>query len=666
MINIKHPQARGKPPPSGSNVVQDAGFKLKQIDKDTIQAEKADCNQNFVDSTSCSFEQLCNMINDLEKNIVDEFPDVDHRLQLEAEKDDSDEKRVANGTTYDDIMSFLTKLEEDGSVDQTKADVPEVNATMLREVLGDPQPLTCLSYDGLETPNANAGVPYAFEEDLATARLQLEEKNATISLLKEQLRSERKLACEKLDGQRRSSATKLQQQEEKYKGIVKRHQKFIEQLISEKSDLTEKCNTLAQRIKEIEAKTHRDLKAAADRHAVELQKAKERYAAAEKIKRERWIEARTTKIKEMTVKGLEAELRNVMNQHAEEIQKLKNAHAKELRDLELQTICRSNQQLEHLRSELTATYEKTLSNEKSILWTRYKEQLEEQENRFKLQRTKLLEELQLEKEKFSDERAKCEVEKEAALQRMQLRHQQETKAVEERLSNEKQILQESLKTEWQAWLADYKRQQNLRIEQTESKIRDECNKERDRQIELAIERLEKDSRNAKLTLQHNFDSKLRCLRDKYETNLQTAIDGERLCKDKLTLTKDKLDKVEIQLQQAESKIEQYVFELNAANEVIKQLNVEKDHAKKLARQEIEGEKRELEEKIASLYQEITRIGANRDASMAQLHSRIKLIMTQKVLTIKNLTKELNDAKLRCEHLEKLLDQQRREYILKSV
>lgn len=63
--------------------------------------------------------------------------------------------------------------------------------------------------------------------------------------------------------------------------------------------------------------------------------------------------------------------------------------------------------------------------------------------------------------------------------------------------------------EWEAWLADYKRQQTLRIERLGDKIRDKCNKERDRQIELAIERLEQDSRDAKLTLQQNFDCKLR-------------------------------------------------------------------------------------------------------------------------------------------------------------
>lgn len=138
---------------------------------------------------------------------------------------------------------------------------------------------------------------HAFKEDLITAQLQLEEKEATISLLKEQLKTERKLACEKLESQKKNSNSKLQQQEEKYKGIVKRHQKFIEQLIQEKTDLTEKCNSLVQKVKEIEIKMQRDLKAAADRHVVELQRAKDHLAAAEKIKRERWIEARTTKIK---------------------------------------------------------------------------------------------------------------------------------------------------------------------------------------------------------------------------------------------------------------------------------------------------------------------------------------------------------------------------------
>ncbi|XP_048269426.1 centrosomal protein of 131 kDa isoform X3 [Bombus terrestris] len=555
-----------------------------------------------------------------------------------------------------------------GSLDDTKINIPEIDATTIfGEIFGNLQPLTnktVVNYDSIVSAPSDSH--YAFKEDLATAQLQLEEKNATISLLKEQLKTERRLACDRLESQRKSSASKLQQQDEKYKGIVKRHQKFIEQLISEKTDLTEKCNSLAQRVKEIEIKMQRDLKAATERHTVELQRAKEHFAAAEKIKRERWIEARTTKIKEMTVKGLEPELRNMTEQHAEEIQKLRNIHMKELQDTELRIIRHSNQQLEQLRLELIASHERMLANEKNILWTRYQEQLEEQESQFKGQQTKLFQELQRDRENFTKEQAKREAEMQASLQKNHSQYQSEVETLKQQHSNEKKTLEETLKAEWEAWLVNYKREQNLRIEQAESKIKEGCNKERDRQIELAIERLEKDFRNERSTLERNVDCKLRSLRDKYEMDLQTAIDNEQLHKTKLMQTKDKLEKTDVQLQHAENKLQEYVSELSNANEVIKRLSMERDNSKKLARQEIEGEKRELEEKIASLYHEITRINANRDTSMTQLHSRIKLIMTQKALTIKNLTKERDDVKLKCQHLEKLLDQQRREYILKTL
>lgn len=73
---------------------------------------------------------------------------------------------------------------------------------------------------------------------------------------------------------------------------------------------------------------------------------------------------------EMTVKGLEPELRNMVEQHQLEIQEIRRAHMKELQDTELRVIRRSNQQLEQLRLELTDSNEKVLASEKNILWTR--------------------------------------------------------------------------------------------------------------------------------------------------------------------------------------------------------------------------------------------------------------------------------------------------------
>jgi 5-azacytidine-induced protein 1 len=136
-----------------------------------------------------------------------------------------------------------------------------------------------------------------YRDDLETARLQIEEKNATIECLKDQLKSERKAACDKMISQKRCHSAKMKELGNKYKTIVIRHQKFIEQLIAEKTDLTQKCDFLARQIKEMEQKIQRDLKVITERHAVELQRVKDNIMASEKIRRERWLEMKTSKIK---------------------------------------------------------------------------------------------------------------------------------------------------------------------------------------------------------------------------------------------------------------------------------------------------------------------------------------------------------------------------------
>ena len=149
-------------------------------------------------------------------------------------------------------------------------------------------------------------------DDLETAKLQIEERNATIECLKEHLKSERKAACDKMASQKRHHIIKMKELENKYRTIVKRHQKFIEQLLAEKTDLTQKCDSLAQQIKEMEQKIQRDLKVITERHAVELQRAKEHIAASEKIRREKWLEVKTSKIKVIIINSCQLLLANII------------------------------------------------------------------------------------------------------------------------------------------------------------------------------------------------------------------------------------------------------------------------------------------------------------------------------------------------------------------
>ncbi|XP_011697449.1 PREDICTED: LOW QUALITY PROTEIN: centrosomal protein of 131 kDa-like [Wasmannia auropunctata] len=636
-----------------------------------LREKKRDFNQNLIEPPR-SFEQLCNMINKLEKDSSIEITEcnrmdllaVDVKYdanlepamckylgQIEPEKDVSTDKCESVVTTYEDIMSFLGTLENE---DTPANDITANNATTVISSCQNPSRYDVQNFGSIQ------------RDDLETARLQIEERNATIECLKNQLKSERKAACDKMASQKRHHAIKAKELENKYRTIVKRHQKFIEQLLAEKTDLTQKCDSLARQIKEMEQKIQRDLKVITERHAVELQRAKENIAASEKIRRERWLEMKTSKIKEMTVKGLEPELHNMMEQHQQEIQELRRTHIKDLQDMELRAMRRSNQQLEQLRIELTDSHEKILAKEKDILVARYKEKLEEQEAHFQTQQKTFAEHFEREKSMLIAEQKKRDRETSVIIQQTELHFQKDTERLKEQYEIAKRNFEESLRKEWLAWADNYKKEQNVTFTRAEATIRNDCQKERDKQIEIAIVRLEKKSREMQDKLQQSFDNKLELMQEDYNTKLQAAIKSESIYKNKLLLLEEKFKCTEIQFEKTENKLKEYILNLNNMNETIVKLTKERDNAKDIARQEIETEKRELENKIASLYQEITQNNVNRDQLMAQLHSRIKLVVTQKVLIIKNLNKKLDEANSRSQHLEKLLDQQRKEYILKSL
>ncbi|XP_018348192.1 PREDICTED: centrosomal protein of 131 kDa-like [Trachymyrmex septentrionalis] len=634
-----------------------------------LHDKKCDFNQNLIEP-SRPFEQ-CNMINKLAKDsnieIVECNPldllavDVkyDSNLesvmckyseQIEPEKDATN-KYGSIATTYEDIMSFLGTLENEDTLEN---DITANNATIIVSSCQNPSRYDVQNFGSIQ------------RNDLETAKLQIEERNATIECLKGHLKSERKAACDKMTSQKRHHIIKMKELENKYRTIVKRHQKFIEQLLAEKTDLTQKCDSLAQQIKEMEQKIQRDLKVITERHAVELQRAKEHIAASEKIRREKWLEVKTSKIKEMTVKGLEPELNNMMEQHQQEIQELRRAHIKELQDTELRAMRRSNQQLEQLRIELTDSHEKMLAKEKNILATRYKENLEEQEAHFQIQQKTFTEHFEEEKSMLIAEQKKRDRETSEMIQRTELHFQKETEKLKEQHEIAKRNFEETLRKEWLAWADNYKKEQSVIVTRAQAAIRNDCQKERDKQIEIVIVRLEKESREMRAKLQQSFDNKLELMNEDYDAKLQAAIKSEDIYKNKLLLLEERLKCTEIQFKKTENKLKECILNLNNTNKIIVKLTAERDDAKETARLEIETEKKELKDKIASLYQEIRQNNVNRDQLMAQLHSRIKFVITQKVLIIKNLNKKLDDVNSRCEHLEKLLDQQRKEYILKTL
>lgn len=86
--------------------------------------------------------------------------------------------------------------------------------------------------------------------------------------------------------------------------------------------------------------------------------------------------------------------------------------------------------------------------------------------------------------------------------------QKETVRLKEQHEIAKRNFEESLRKEYLTWAENFKKEQSATFTRAEVTIRNDCQKERDKQIEIAIVRLEKESREMQAKLQQNFDNKL--------------------------------------------------------------------------------------------------------------------------------------------------------------
>lgn len=129
--------------------------------------------------------------------------------------------------------------------------------------------------------------------EVLSLRLQIEDQGSGIKLLQQTI-AEMKEAAKRTNMEHQDALCKANSDAE---AALQRHQKFIKQLLNEKKCLNEKVSGLVEELKSNEERYQRNLKAVEERHSIEIQRVKETQAAAEKLKREKWIDTKTQKIK---------------------------------------------------------------------------------------------------------------------------------------------------------------------------------------------------------------------------------------------------------------------------------------------------------------------------------------------------------------------------------
>ncbi|XP_048345944.1 centrosomal protein of 131 kDa isoform X3 [Sphaerodactylus townsendi] len=525
-------------------------------------------------------------------------------------------------------------------------------------------------------------------------KLEVEEKKKAITLLQTALAQQRELTVRHVKETEKELSRQLALQREQYEAAIQRHLAFIDQLIDDKKVLSEKCEAVLAELKQVDQKYTKKIAQMQEQHELvwrtlgplceEIKRLKELMSATEKIRREKWIDEKTKKIKEITVKGLEPEIQKLIAKHKQEIKKLKALHEAELLQSDERAAQRYVRQAEELKEMLEHEKEEQGQRERELARQRYEKQLEQEEVALQQQRRRLYSEVTEEKERLNQQAARQRAELEELRQQLEENSSVVTRALKEeyekgreeqerRHQAEVQALKVQLEIEKQAWEANYLKKEEAWLHTRERELREEVRKERDKEIELVIQRLEADMSSAKEECERATENRIKRVRDKYEAELQELERSERKFQERCNELKGRLSEAEGEavhlrglLRQKEQETEdickvrdQLVQERSSLSEVIRQ-----EFADRLVGTEEENKrlKAEMAELRARQRLELDRVTRDKEEELEEVHKRVKTAIVKKEETVNSLRKQYEAAMKRADHLEALLEQQRKQLL----
>ncbi|XP_030763826.1 centrosomal protein of 131 kDa-like [Sitophilus oryzae] len=557
---------------------------------------------------------------------------------------------IKGDTNYNQLLSFLDEMDRKCSKSIKQAKENAMLATKITQ-----------SSLNLDTVPRIEDLESLSRQELASqlidVHLRLKEKHSSISLLLNELSALRDQAVKHNSQTDNLVKQKLKQQKDEYEGVVKRHQKFIDQLIADKRALNQQCEGLIQEMKVVEDRYNTNTKALEHKHQVEIRKIKEMHAAGEKIRRERWIEGKTQKIKELTVKSIEPEIQSMEKRQQQELADMRALQKKEIEDIELRLVKKHQQQLEQLREQLTEEREKLLAHEREVVRQRYEKLVESEEKNYQEQNKRLQTE-HANRMKECDERdEQAQVEKERAIKHAKEEFDDQLQVVIRRHSNELKLLKEATRLEFETWKANFNKNQATALIEKEAAIREQHRKERDQEIEKVIERLEREAGETKCQIEQSTENRISRLKEKYEKEIQDLETSEKEAKNKYLETKTKLIENEEVIIGLQASLKQLETQLNEYKQQTENFNKERAEMKEILRQEMKKEMEALEKEVAQLKN-------NRDKEIQQLYSRIKISVARKDEILNELQIEHKALQEKCIYLENMLEQQRKEYLVK--
>ncbi|CAM9405457.1 unnamed protein product [Lampetra planeri] len=576
----------------------------------------------------------------------------------------------------------LTNLME--TLEQMEKNAQDITTTLVSPLPAEASLFLCITvcaeryFSQIEQESAEV------TSTLIKMKLELEEKRRSVHMLQTALAQQKELTVRYAKDADRERQLQLQRQKEHYETAIQRHLSFIDQLIEDKKNLSEKCESVVKELQHIDGKYARRLQHMQEQHEKEVKRLKDVMAATEKLRREKWIDEKTKKIKEITVKGLEPEIQKLISKHKQELARLSGLHEAELQASDERAAKRYVQQIQELRAQLDKEKEAACQRERDVAQKHYEQALMEEQKALHQQRLRIAAELSQEKERLSEQAHRqradleelrrqlernsitaCQALKEEyhhAKEEQEKRHQVELLGYKERLEIEKQTWEENYRKKQEAWLLSRERE-----------LREEVRKTRDEEIEMVIRRLEDDATAARQECDRAAENRLRRVREIQEAEVRELEQAEKRAQSKAVELRTRLTQVEGEAARCQGLLQQKDAELSEMNKVNSQLMEERNRLGAVLRQEFaerlamtEEENRHLQAEMTELrarqHAEIQRVHQDKEKELQEVHQRVKAAIVKKEEMVNSLRKQHEASVKRAEHLEGLLEQQRKQLL----
>ncbi|XP_023555071.1 centrosomal protein of 131 kDa isoform X2 [Octodon degus] len=516
-----------------------------------------------------------------------------------------------------------------------------------------------------QVPEAGRGHPELVSRGNASVmrlKLEVEEKKQAMVLLQKALAQQRDLTVRRVKETEKELSRQLRQQKEHYEATIQRHLTFIDQLIEDKKVLNEKCEALVAELKQGDQRCRERLAQMQEQHELEIKKLKELMSATEKVRREKWINEKTKKIKEITVRGLEPEIQKLIAKHKQEVRRLRDLHEAELLQREEQAAQRYLRQAEELRENVEREKEALGQQERERARQRFEQHLEQEQRALEQQRRRLYSEVAEERERLGQQaarqRAELEESSSALTRALRAEFEKGREEQEQRHQMELKALKDQLELERQAWVASCAKKEEAWLLNRERELKEEIRKGRDQEIELVIHRLEADMTLAKEETERAAESRVKRVRDKYETELSELEQSERKLQERCTELKGRLGEAEGEKERLQALVRQKEKELEDVRAVNAQLSGERSSVTQMVRQEFADRLAASEEENRQVKAKLAELQARQQLELDEVHRRVKTALAKKEEAVNSLRRQHEAAVRRADHLEELLEQHR--------